>query len=230
MQKGKEGIEMSEEKILSCSDCGTQHCAKRDTHYPDFCLTTGLTQEEIDEVTALYMEEENNKVTVISAELEGEFYGKYTRVEEIVEFAKRMHFTKIGIATCFGLIEESKVFAQILKKNGLQPYTAICKVASVDKMDIGVREEYCAVTGPAMCNPIMQARLLEKAGCQLNVVMGLCVGHDSLFYKYNKTLCTTLVTKDRVLAHNPVGALYQTKSYYKKLMGGSMFGGAVDKK
>ena len=29
-----------------------------------------------------------------------------------------------------------------------------------------------------------------------------------VFYKYTHTLTTTLVTKDRVLAHNPVGALY----------------------
>lgn len=69
----------------------------------------------------------------------------------------------------------------------------------------------------------MQAKLLEKAGTDLNVVVGLCVGHDSLFYKYSNTLTTTLITKDRVLAHNPVGALYQTKAYYKKLLGGSMF-------
>ena len=62
------------------------------------------------------------------------------------------------------------------------------------------------------------AKLLEKAGTDFNVVVGLCVGHDSLFYKYTHTLTTTLVTKDRVLAHNPVGALYQTKAYYKKLM------------
>ena len=55
-------------------------------------------------------------------------------------------------------------------------------------------------------------------GSLFNVVVGLCVGHDSLFYKYTHTLTTTLVTKDRVLAHNPVGALYQTKAYYKKLM------------
>ena len=52
----------------------------------------------------------------------------------------------------------------------------------------------------------------------LNVIIGLCVGHDSLFYKYSDALCTTLVTKDKVLAHNPVGALYQTNTYYKKLM------------
>ena len=69
-----------------------------------------------------------------------------------------------------------------------------------------------------MCNPIMQAKLLNKEKTDLNVVVGLCVGHDSLFYKYAKGLTTTLITKDRVLAHNPVGALYQSRAYYKKLL------------
>ena len=69
-----------------------------------------------------------------------------------------------------------------------------------------------------MCNPILQAKLLNKAGTELNVVIGLCVGHDSLFYKCSEALSTTLVTKDRVLAHNPVGALYQVKAYYKRLL------------
>ena len=49
-------------------------------------------------------------------------------------------------------------------------------------------------------------------------LIGLCVGHDSMFYKYSDALCTTLVTKDRVLAHNPVGALYQAGAYYSKLL------------
>lgn len=69
-----------------------------------------------------------------------------------------------------------------------------------------------------MCNPILQAKLLNKQKVDLNVVVGLCVGHDSLFYKYANGLSTTLITKDRVLAHNPVGALYQTKAYYKRLL------------
>ena len=93
-----------------------------------------------------------------------------------------------------------------------------CKVGSVDKTDIGLDPKYTCKTGPVMCNPILQAKLLNKAGTQLNVVVGLCVGHDSLFYKYSKALATTLVTKDRVLAHNPVGALYQTRAYYKRLL------------
>lgn len=208
----------------SCTNCGVLNCAKRDGKYPEFCLTTGFDQQELEEIKKLYLEdEENNKISVISAEIEGEFYCRYTRVEEIIEFAKRMGFKKIGIATCFGLIEESRIFAQILRKNGLEPYAALCKVGALNKTDIGVREEFTKQTGNALCNPIMQAKLLEKARTDLNVVVGLCVGHDSLFYKYSNTLTTTLITKDRVLAHNPVGALYQTKAYYKKLLGGSMF-------
>ena len=102
--------------------------------------------------------------------------------------------------------------------NGFEVYSAICKVGSVNKTDIGVEPEYTCVTGNVMCNPIMQAKLLNKQKTDLNVVVGLCVGHDSLFYKYSEAISTTLITKDRVLAHNPVGALYQAKAYYKRLL------------
>ena len=67
-----------------------------------------------------------------------------------------------------------------------------------------------------MCNPILQARLLNQAHTELNVVIGLCVGHDSLFYKYSNAYTTTLVTKDRVTGHNPAAALYTANSYYRK--------------
>ena len=67
-----------------------------------------------------------------------------------------------------------------------------------------------------MCNPIAQAVLLNEQKTQLNIVVGLCVGHDSLFYKYSDAMVTTLITKDRVLAHNPAGAVYCAEGYYKK--------------
>ena len=80
---------MNEEKrTLSCTDCGVLNCHKRNASYPEFCLTEKLTDEDIAETTALYEDEENRKVSVISAEIEGEFYGKYTRVDEIIEFAE----------------------------------------------------------------------------------------------------------------------------------------------
>jgi len=65
-----------------------------------------------------------------------------------------------------------------------------------------------------MCNPVGQAMLLDDAGSQLNVVVGLCVGHDALFTKTSKAPVTTLVVKDRVLCHNPVAALYNHQAYY----------------
>lgn len=202
----------------SCVDCGVLNCRTRDKEYPEFCLTAELTPDITEKVRKLYEDDENNKVSVISAQIENEFYLRYTRVEELIEFARRMGYRKIGIATCVGLIEESRILARILRKNGFEVYGAVCKIGSFLKKDVGVAEEDMVRTGAVMCNPIMQAEVLNNAGTDFNVVMGLCVGHDSLFYKYSKALVTTLVAKDRVLAHNPVGALYQAKAYYKKLL------------
>ena len=203
----------------SCVDCGIMNCAKRTGQYPEFCPTAELTEEEIDQVTELYKNNRvNKKIAVAAAEIEGGFYGRYTRVEEIVEFARRIGAKKIGIATCIGLIEESRIFAKILRMNGFEVYGVSCKSGSVNKTDIGIDKKYTCVTGGVMCNPILQAKLLNKRKVDLNVVVGLCVGHDSLFYKYAKGITTTLITKDRVLAHNPAGALYQSRAYYKKLL------------
>lgn len=206
-------------RCMSCADCAIMNCAKRDGNYPKFCPTAALTEEEIDEITKLYINNrKNHKIAVASAEIEGEFYGRYTRVEEIIEFAKRIGAKKIGIATCIGLLEESRIFAKILRLNGFEVYGVSCKVASVYKTSIGIDEKYTCLTGKVMCNPIMQAKLLNKENTDLNVVVGLCVGHDSLFYKYANGINTALITKDRVLAHNPIGALYQARAYYKKLL------------
>ena len=61
---------MGEEKrTLSCTDCGVLNCHKRNASYPEFCLTEKRTDEDIAETTALYEDEENRKVSVISAEI-----------------------------------------------------------------------------------------------------------------------------------------------------------------
>ncbi|MBQ6150956.1 MAG: DUF1847 domain-containing protein [Mogibacterium sp.] len=206
------------EEKRSCADCGVLNCHTRDKEYPEFCLTTELSVETAEKVHCLYEDEENKRVSVISAQIENEFYLRYTRVEETVEFARRMGYKRIGIATCVGLIDESRILARILRKNGFEVYGAVCKIGSFPKTEVGVPETDITRTGAVMCNPIMQAEVLNQAETDFNVVMGLCVGHDSLFYKYSKALVTTLVSKDRVLAHNPAGALYQAKAYYKKLL------------
>lgn len=200
---------------LSCVDCGTQNCKFKDRTYPDFCLTTNLRDEDMEWALARYDEDRNREIMKASAEVEYEGYCQWTRVEEIMEFARKIGAHKIGIANCIGHINEARIFARILRANGFEAFSVVCKVAGQSKSSMGIAKE-CEGIGPAMCNPILQARLLNEADTDLNVVIGLCVGHDSLFYKYSDAYVTTLVTKDRVAGNNPAAALYTANSYYKK--------------
>lgn len=209
---------MNEEMIRSCIDCGAESCHKMDGKNPPFCLTTSLDPELLEEVMLLYTEDDwNHQVTLASATVEADFYCKLTRVEEIIEFARRIGAKKIGIATCLGLLNEARIAARIFRKAGFEVYGVACKAGAQPKTAVGI-PEYCEVVGKNMCNPILQAKLLNRAETDLNVVIGLCVGHDAMFYKYSEALATTLVTKDRVLGHNPVAALYQANAYYSRLL------------
>lgn len=204
------------EKKMSCIDCAVKNCDKMDKTYPDFCLTTHMDETVKARALAHYAEEENHKVMVAAAEVECEHYCQYTRVEEIMAFAEKLGAKKIGIATCVGLLKESRTLASILRSHGFEVYGAACKVGAVPKVDVGIPKECCKI-GINMCNPILQAELLNEEGTDLNIIMGLCVGHDSLFIKYSNALVTSGVTKDRVLGHNPVAALYTADTYYSKL-------------
>ena len=213
-----------DERKLSCSDCSTQNCSNRESSYPKFCITPELTESQIEEIKKLYTEDEENlKLAVNSAEIEGDFYCKLTRVEETIEFIKRIGAKKVGIATCVGLINEAKTFAKILQHNNIDYYTVACKVGSIKKEEIGIKKEHRVrpeAEHESMCNPIFQAKVLNEEKTDLNVVLGLCVGHDSLFIKHSDAPVTVLVAKDRVTCHNPVAPLYTSNSYYKnKLFG-----------
>lgn len=143
-----------------------------------------------------------------------------TRVEETIEFARKMGYRKLGVAFCAGLFTEGRTFVQILEKHGFEVVSVCCKVGAVPKEFLGLAEHEKVKVGKydTMCNPITQAEILNQAGTEFNILVGLCVGHDSLFLKHSKALVTVLVAKDRVLGHNPVGALYGAKVYFQRLM------------
>ena len=161
------------------------------------------------------------RVAQVSAVVESEGYCKWTRVEEICQFAKRMGFRKVGIATCISFVDLSRVLSAIFESHGLEVASVACKNGGVPKEEIGLKDEEKIRPGnfEAICNPLSQAELLNRAGCELNVIVGLCVGHDSLFIRHSEGLVTTLVAKDRVLAHNPVGALQLADTYYSRVWG-----------
>lgn len=67
-----------------------------------------------------------------------------------------------------------------------------------------------------MCNPVLQAKILNEQKTDFNVMIGLCVGHDSLFLKHVEAPTTVLIVKDRVLVHNPAAALYGSTGMYSR--------------
>ncbi|MDR3271478.1 MAG: DUF1847 domain-containing protein [Peptococcaceae bacterium] len=212
-------MKVEDQRTFSCSDCGVLNCYHREKDFPELCVGENTSREEFAQVTELYRSDPFvSKIAYAAAEIEGTYYGRLTRVEEIIAFARRIGAQKIGIATCIGLMNETKTFVKILRAHHIASYTAVCKTGSLDKTEIGIPEDLKVNQGcfEGICNPVLQAHILNREQTDLNIIMGLCVGHDSLFIKYSTAPVTTLITKDRVLGHNPAAALYSF--YYAKLL------------
>ncbi len=209
---------------FTCTECNFLNCQTRDKEFPRKCLTTDEGNQPVlaDSLDAYGNDPQVAQIMLASAQVEGQYYGQLTRVEEIIVFAKKIGAKKIGLASCAGLIRENRIFADILRANGLSVYGVLCKVGGQDKCSVGIADRDKIKPGQyeAMCNPIMQAKLCNQENTDLNVISGLCVGHDSLFMKNSDAPVTYLIVKDRVLAHNPIGALNTGHSYYKRLMDG----------
>lgn len=194
--------------MYSCALCSNHACNKGDVdHAPVNCP---CVSEDVQETKELYAENENYKIAQQSTFCVSASYGVKTRLEETMDFAHVCGYKNIGLAFCLGLAGEGKILSKILTYNGFTVHSIICKSGAISK-------EFVGLTGAtaAMCNPIGQAKILNAARTDFNVLLGLCVGHDSLFMKYSEAPVTVFAVKDRVLAHNPLGAVYQAESYYK---------------
>ena len=231
---------MTEQTEFACSRCsgvwqkkGQTSCWSTDPQNkpptPAHCPSkTGM--DVIQESFDLYKGDgEDARIAQVAAKVEGLCYqpipgsdavnARWTRVEDTIAFAKLMGYRRIGIATCIGLLDETHKLSDILNAQGFEPVSVCCKAGSIDKLDLGLTEadKIRPSTFEPACNPVAQARLLNRAATDLNVIVGLCVGHDILFTKYSDAPVTTLVVKDRVAGHNPVSVLYGQNFYYKRL-------------
>ena len=142
-----------------------------------------------------------------------------TRIVEIYEFAEKMKYQRLGLAFCVGLAKEAGIVEQILKQRGFEVISVLCKAGrtSKDRIDIQDEDKIHQGTDESMCNPIFQAKLMNHEKTELNILLGLCVGHDSIFFKYAEAPTTVLAVKDRVTGHNPLAAIYLSDTYYRKI-------------
>jgi uncharacterized metal-binding protein len=208
-----------------CAQCKTRHCSEGitdESRLPSFCPIKNyksLIQDTIKKYRGRDVETFFRKSALIEKEAyqekaareEGRRVPVRPRIKEVAEFAKKMGFTRIGIAFCSGLAEEAARAASILENHGLEICSVICSCGAIDKTELGIPAEH-KIADPqkfeAACNPILQAELLNQAKTNFNLIIGLCIGHDMLFTMHSAAPVTTLIVKDRFTGHNPVIALY----------------------
>ena len=202
-------------EVGKCAYCEVLACYKGDfKNLPIFCPMRKF-MNIIEESRRKYLDNQNlRKLAVNASMIEGEGYMKWPRLKEIIEYAKKLGIKRIGIAFCIGLRREARMVSQALENAGFKVHSVCCKIGGINKGDIGVPRKYWLSNRDfeAICNPIGQALVLNAIGTELNIVVGLCVGHDSLFYMHSKAPVVTLIAKDRVTGHNPVAVIYS--SYY----------------
>ena len=219
--------------LSNCAQCpyemAERICRTEDGKSPKSCPT--ITKDElIKQMIQEYKKPDLREFARLASIQEGEGYADREvgyavvkpikpRIVEIIEFAHKMNYKRLGLAFCAGLIREAKVVGKILSNHGFEIVSVICKAGRIPKEAIGILDHEKIAIGKfePMCNPILQALVLNDEKTELNIMLGLCVGHDSLFFKYAEAPCTVLAAKDRVLGHNPLAAIYNIDSYYRSL-------------
>jgi uncharacterized metal-binding protein len=120
------------------------------------------------------------------------------RVEEIRNYAKNGSLKRIGIANCVAVQKEANLLKESLSKD-FEVFSVDCKCGKIPASEF-LGEEAKGIS----CNPSGQADYLAENKTELNIVLGLCVGHDMIFTTKSKAPSTTLIVKDRQFKHNPM--------------------------
>jgi len=179
---------------VECADCSSYMCRTGTVEAaPDNCPM----REEYPPFDELYTTDHRKRFAYEAALVESAGYCRWTRLQEVGEFAKRMGYTKLGIIHCPDTAREAGRVSSLLADYGIE--TLLPPLSD-------------------HCSPIEQARWLEDNGSEFNVVAGMCVGHDSLFVRHSRVPVTSLIVRDLRLRHNPAVALYTSRSYLRNAL------------
>jgi uncharacterized metal-binding protein len=179
-----------------CAACRTQDCRGGQDCFGN-----------AEAIQALYEDPRIAGLHKAATAIEARHYCREPRIREIMLFAKELGVRKLGLAFCVGLASEAETIAEVLSRE-FEVVSVCCKACGIAKKALDLEQIDPTKEHETTCNPAGQATLLNEAGTELNVVCGLCVGHDALFNMTSAAPVTTLIAKDRVLAHNPIGAVY----------------------
>lgn len=190
---------------MDCTLCNTKKCRSLEACNAQFAEQHALI--------SAYHEDKTQRLVQSASELvDNGRAGTLSRLQEIIDFSKRMNFSKLGLAYCYGMEKDVKALTYYLKEQGFKLSAVSCTTGALGQDKVNSQSDLKGVS----CNPIAQAQQLNSEGADLIIVIGLCLGHDIIFQKNVEAYTTTLVVKDRVYNHNPMEEINKIKIDYER--------------
>ncbi|MCF7809567.1 DUF1847 domain-containing protein [bacterium] len=192
--------ELSEE--IDCLNCVDRKCLRGENCVGELASNLTKTSNEVQEMLESAMD--------VAFEEER----KLCRMAELVYYCLGMKYERIGVAFCIELLHPSTILVGVLRRF-FKVFPVCCKIGGVEIEDDNSKNLHGYTVKPTChiaCNPIMQAEMLNRFETDINIIVGLCVGADSIFTSASNAPVTTIFVKDKSLANNPIGAVYS--DYY----------------
>jgi uncharacterized metal-binding protein len=123
------------ETPFKCALCQVRACCSPpdEKKMPAFCpapdhadLLEGVRQE-------IASDDRLRQLLAASARTEATDYPMASRMENTIDFARRLGAQRLGIATCVGCLNEARIVQEILESHGFQVWSVGCKVGSIPK-------------------------------------------------------------------------------------------------
>ncbi len=179
---------------MNCINCADKICRSKQT---------SCEREIFDKTNVIdqYLDSSNQEIVKAAALLvDNGRAGTLSRLDEIIEYAKTMKYSKLGLAYCYGMEKTTKAFYTILTGKGFYVFAIACSVGGLKQSEINSSSCIDKIS----CNPLGQALQLNAENVDLTLIIGICMGHDIILQRNLKMDFTTLVVKDRVNNNNPL--------------------------
>lgn len=124
-----------------------------------------------------------------------------SRLQELIRFTHLSGYKKIGIANCAGVQKYAENLMRILVSEGFEVFSINCKQSGLKGEELSTE-----LNGPS-CDPVSQAEYLNQCQTDINIEVGLCLGHGLLFSKHSQAPVTTFLVKDFATEHKTVECL-----------------------
>lgn len=200
--------------MYTCANCKVYACVEKEKHgMPKNCPMRD--EEYVKDIFEEYNDPEIHRFyyATKTSGVPGTSASFTPRLIYVINMIKHLGYKKIGLAFCVRMRKEACMYANLIRKHGIEVESVSCCNCGINIADLGVAlPENCDFD--AACNPIGQAQLMNNAGVEFNLVMGLCAGHDSLFIKHANAMSTVVAVKDPATGHCPTKALYLYDEYY----------------